>query len=310
MNNNTKILIYGAGAIGSIFAGMMAKAGYDITVLDRGKRYDELRQKGLILSSWLSNKKLQFRVKTIDILSADDTYDYIIAAVQNTQIDSILPILSKNKSQNIVFVVNNPSGYKKWINAVGYEKIIIGFPSAAGEKKDGIVHYFLGKDPSKLFQATTFGELNGKKTERLLKLVKIFKNSGFSPCINNNMEAWQKTHAAVILPIGKALYRFDSNNYKLSESYGAVKKMVLATRECFKVLNKMNTRITPRKLNFYYFPLFLIVPVYMLVMNSKIAEFAMAKPVLTAKDGMAALEKQFRLMIKDSGLMTPNFDSL
>ena len=31
-----KILVYGAGVIGSIFAGKLAKTGYDITVLARG----------------------------------------------------------------------------------------------------------------------------------------------------------------------------------------------------------------------------------------------------------------------------------
>lgn len=303
-------MIFGAGAIGSIFAGMIAKSGYDVTFLARGKRLDELSQNGLILVNSISNKRLQLNVKTTDILNADDIYDYIIVAVQNTQIDSILPILSKNKSKNIVFVVNNPLGYQKWIDAIGYERIIIGFPSAGGERKDGVVYYFIGKGPAKLFQATTFGELNGKKTERLLELVKIFEMSGFSPDINNNMEAWQKTHVAVVVPIGKALYRFDSNNYRLSRSYSTLKKMVLATRECFQVLNSMNVKVTPAKLNFYYLPLFLIVPIYMLLMNTKIAEFAMAKHTIVAKDEMEVLEKQFRSLIKESGVKTPNLDCL
>lgn len=310
MDDKTKILIFGAGAIGSIFAAMISKCGYDVTILARGKRYEELQNKGLILNNCLSNKQIKIRVKVIDSLNEDDTYDYIIVVVQNTQIDSILPVLSENRSQNIVFVVNNPSGYQKWIDAVGYERIIIGFPSAGGERKDGIVNYFIGKGPAKLFQATTFGELNGEKTERLLKIVKIFKNSGFSPSINSNMDAWQKTHVAVILPIGKALYKFDSNNYKLSKSYSTIKKMILATRECFKVLNKMNVKVTPSKLNFYYLPLFLIVPIFMLIMNTKTAEFAMAKHTIVAKEEMKVLERLFRSIIKESNLKTPNLDSL
>ncbi len=134
--------------------------------------------------------------------------------------------------------------------------------------------------------------------------------SGFSPEINNNMEAWQKTHVAVVVPIGKALYRFDSNNYRLSRSYSTLKKMVLATRECFQVLNSINVKVTPVKLNFYCLPLFLIVPIYMLLMNTKIAEFAMAKHTIVAKDEMEVLEKQFRSLIKESGIKTPNLDSL
>ena len=310
MRNNTKILIYGAGVIGSIFAGMIAKVGYDVTVLARGIRLKELQQNGLILINSLSYKRLELKVKIIDKLNTDDVYDYIIVVVQNTQIDAILPILSKNKSKNIVFVVNNPSGYQRWIDFVGYERIILGFPSAGGERKDGVVNYFIGKGPVKLFQATTFGELNGKKSERLMKLVKIFKKSGFSPSINNNMDAWQKTHIAVALPIANALYRFDSNNYKLAKSYSTIKKMVLATRECFNVLNSIDIKVTPAKLNFYYLPLFVIVPIFMLIMNTKIAEFAMAKHTIVAKDEMEVLENQFRYLIKNSGVMTPILDSL
>lgn len=80
--------------------------------------------------------------------------------------------------------VNNPLGYKKWINYVGYERILIGFPSAGGERLNGVVKYFIGKGPAKLFQSTTFGELNGEKSQRLINLVKMFKKAGFSPSIN------------------------------------------------------------------------------------------------------------------------------
>jgi ketopantoate reductase len=38
LENDMRILIYGAGVIGSIFAGKLAQKGYDITVLARNKR--------------------------------------------------------------------------------------------------------------------------------------------------------------------------------------------------------------------------------------------------------------------------------
>lgn len=299
-----KILIYGAGAIGSIFAGKLSKTGVEVTVLARNKRYDELTKNGLTLKHAINGKVLKSKVSVIDKLDEDDIYDYIIVAVQYTQIDSILPILSKNKSDNIVFVVNNPLGYKKYIEAVGKERVIIGFPSAGGERKEEFVNYFIGTGISKLFQATTFGEISGEKTERLRNLVRIFKKAKFSPEICNDMDFWQKTHIAVVLPISKALYRFNSNNYELSKSYETLKKMVLATRECFKVLKSKNIKVTPVKLNFYYLPLFIIVPIYMVIMNTKIAEYAMAKHTIVAKEEMNVLEEVFDNIIEDSGQNT------
>lgn len=300
-----RILVYGAGAIGSIFAGKLIKVGFDITVLARNERFKELSSRGLILRNAITGTLETYYPKLINDLAPNDIYDYIIVTVQYTQIDSLLPALSKNKSKNIVFVVNNPSGYKKYIDAVGYERILIGFPSAGGERINGMVNYFIGTGVSKLFQSTTFGELNGKKTQRLLNLIKIFKKAGFAPEICSNMDAWQKTHIAVVTPIAKALYKFDSDNYKLAQSYKTIKMMILATRECFKVLKALQIHITPFKLNFYYLPTFIIVPIYMIIMNTKIAEFAMAKHTIVAKDEMIALENDFKKYIHDSNIDTP-----
>jgi len=303
---NTKILIYGAGVIGSIFAGMIARKGFDVTVLARGKRLQELNTNGLILVNSMNNIRTVVKLRTTDVLNENDIYDYIIVVVQNTQIDDILPILSKNKSSNIVFVVNNPLGYDKWIDAVGRERIMFGFPSAGGVRKNGEVHYFIGKGIAKLFQSTTFGELDGARTGRLIHLVKIFKHAGFQPAISKSPDAWQKTHIAVVMPAAKALYKYQSNNYELSRSYATLKQMILSTRECFLVLKSIDVKIEPKKLNFYYLPLFVIVPAYMLLMRTKIAEVAMAEHTKVAKEEMDALETQF-LSLNTKGIELKNF---
>jgi 2-dehydropantoate 2-reductase len=304
-----KILVYGAGVIGSIFAGMIARKGYDVTVLARNNRLKELNDNGLILVNAMNNKKTIVQVKTTDVLNENDVYNYIIVVVQNQQIDDILPVLSKNKSLNIVFVVNNPLGYDKWIEAVGRERVMIGFPSAGGVRKNGEVHYFIGKGLAKLFQSTTFGELDGVRTERLTRLMKIFKHAGFQPSITKSPDEWQKTHVAVILPIGKALYRFQSNNYELSKSYSTLKNAVLGTRELFRILKSINVSIEPKKMNFYYLPVWMIVPVLMIVMKTKIAEFAMAQHTIVAKEEMDAVEKKF-FTLNTQGISLSSYDKI
>jgi 2-dehydropantoate 2-reductase len=288
-----KILIYGAGVIGTIFAGKLAKKGYDTTILARGNRYKEIIEKGIILNNVLNNKLEKINIKTIDTLIETDIYDYVIVPMQNSQIDDILPILAKNKSANIVFVVNNPLGYENWINNVGYERVMIGFPAAGGDRVNGVVNYFIGKGITKTFQSTTFGEINGKKTERLIKLYGVFKKSGFSPSINHKMDWWQKTHVAVVLPIAKALYRYESNNYELSKSFKTLKIMILGTRELFEILRNNNVKITPKKLYFYYLPVNILAVIWQIVMKTKIAEYAMAKHTVAGKDELEILEKQF-----------------
>ena len=43
-----RILIYGAGVIGSLYAALFAEAGYDTNIYARGKRLEALRNNGLL----------------------------------------------------------------------------------------------------------------------------------------------------------------------------------------------------------------------------------------------------------------------
>lgn len=297
---NERILIYGAGAIGSIFAGKLAKAGYNVTVLARGKRYEELCAKGIVLKNALSGRFEEYRVQCIKELERSDIYDYILVVVQNHQIDEILPKLRENKSNNIVFVVNNPLGYEKYINAVGKERVMIGFPSAGGERKEGVVTYFIGWGIARIMQSTTFGEVDGSESERLSKLIKIFRRANFGPAKSNDMDSWQKTHIAFVIPIANALYKFQSDNYKLAKSKKTIKKMIFATREGFRALRDNGINVTPKKLNFYYLPVWLITALYQIIFRTKIAEYSMAKHTVVAREEIETLEQQFLELYKES----------
>ena len=43
-----RVLIYGAGVIGSLYAVLLAEAGINVTVYARGKRLQSLLSKGLL----------------------------------------------------------------------------------------------------------------------------------------------------------------------------------------------------------------------------------------------------------------------
>jgi len=289
----SKILVYGAGAIGSIFAGKLAVCNNDITILARNERYEEITKNGIILKNALTQKTETIKVKCIKELKSNDAYDYILVVVQNNQIDQILPILTKNISKNIVFVVNNPSGYSKFIEAVGKDRVMLGFPSAGGERKDGVVTYFIGTGIAKIIQTTTFAELDGTTTERLLKLIEIFKKAKFDPTSSSNMDAWQKTHVAFVVPIANALLRFNSENKKLAKSRKTLNEMILATREGFNALKQSGIPVEPRKLNFYYMPRWLLITFYQILFMTKISEYSMAKHTIVAKEEIKHIEEQF-----------------
>lgn len=42
-----KILIYGAGVLGAYVAYELKRVGHEVTILARGRRYEELKEKGV-----------------------------------------------------------------------------------------------------------------------------------------------------------------------------------------------------------------------------------------------------------------------
>ncbi|NFA59106.1 hypothetical protein K8O96_00615 [Clostridium sporogenes] len=305
-----KILIYGAGVIGSVFAGKLALAGNDITVLARGKRFEELKNDGIVLVNHKTQEVEQVNVNIIDTLLPNAQYDYIIVTMQRTQVDNILSILSENSSKNIVFVVNTASGYDEWITTVGKDRLMIGFPATGGERKEGKVHYFIVKGIQRTFQTTTFGEYSGEKTRRIEKLIKIFNQAKIPSVFCKDIDAWQKTHVALVTNIANALYGFDCDNFRLGRSYKDIKQMIKGIQEGRQVLRKNGVNPTPQKLLWLDLPASIVAISFSIFMRTALAENTMAKHCAVAKSEMILLQQEFDELIVKSNIDTPAIDDL
>jgi len=305
-----RILIYGAGVIGSIFAGKLALSGNDVTVLARGRRYEEIENSGIVLVNPRTLEVEQVPVSVIDTLFPNDQYDYIMVTMQRTQVYDILPSLSKNCSLNIVFVVNTAGGYDEWVASVGKDRLMVGFPAAGGERKEGKVYYFIGKGIQRSFQTTTFGEYSGERTERIEILIRLFNQAKIPSVYCKDMDAWQKTHVALVSNIANALYGFDCDNYKLGSSYKNVRQMVIGIKEGRKVLQKNGIRPTPSKLFWLDLPTIVLTVIFSIFMKTKLAETTMAKHCAVAKPEMVFLQEEFDELINKSGIETPEINGL
>lgn len=287
------ILIYGAGAIGSIYAVMFSNAGYDVTVYARSARLMDLQSKGLLYDNNGTTKKAP--VTITDKVDASDIYDYVFTTVRYEQIETALVELANNQSKNIVTMVNTPSGYSHWENIVGKDRIIPAFAGAGGRIDNGVLYYQL---TPKIVQPTTFGEISGKNTERLKDLVKIFKTSKVPCSVSKNMEAWQKSHLAMVVPLASGIYYDGGDNYTTAKNKKAIRMMSVALKENFNALKKINVPITPSKLNvFWLCPLWLMDFSLRLMYNTKFAETVIYYHAHIAKNEMQLLGKDFDKLV-------------
>jgi len=81
--------------------------------------------------------------------------------------------------------------------------------------------------------------------------MKIFNQSGIPTVFCKNMDAWQKTHVAMVTCIANALYKYNADNFALAGSFEDIKLMVQGIKEGFSILNTLGIKVTPAKLKLF-----------------------------------------------------------
>ncbi|OGA71091.1 MAG: hypothetical protein A3G81_12960 [Betaproteobacteria bacterium RIFCSPLOWO2_12_FULL_65_14] len=76
-----KVCVYGAGAVGGLIAGWLARSGQDVSVIARGRQLDAIRERGLRVRS-TSGETASFPVKADGDPARLGPQDYVIVAVK------------------------------------------------------------------------------------------------------------------------------------------------------------------------------------------------------------------------------------
>lgn len=181
------IVIYGAGAIGSLFGALLNKYN-DVILIGRSYHINEIKNKGLIIEG----KTKLF----IDILAEENstrlkkTPELLILTVKSYDTTQAIKKIKQfiNKNTTILTIQNGLDNVEKIEKFINRNQILAGITThGAYLSKPGVVrHTGLGK--------TIIGELNGKETERLKKILKIFNDSFIETFYSKNItrEIWVK----------------------------------------------------------------------------------------------------------------------
>lgn len=293
-----KILIYGAGVIGSLYAVLFSKnKAADVSIYARGKRLEELCNHGLRYCDKGLVKTCDVRI--VDTVKDDDTYDYIFLTVRENQLYKALEELRGYRSHNIVTMVNSLDDYRKWENICGKGRIIPAFPGAGGSIDEGILN--AGLTPA-LIQPTTLGEISGRKTKRTSQLSRLFHNSHIPYQIVPDMHLWQLCHLAMVVPIADAYYESEdpenagADRHLMSKTAGKIKRNM-------RWLKLHEGKLSPKK--FYLFTLVpkrLIAIGLAITFKSEFGDRFMYRHSMKAPDEMRQLHRKFYGYIKEKGI--------
>ncbi len=270
-----KILVFGAGVIGTTYAWQLSESGYDVSLLVRKHKLVRYSHSGISINCTdMRGKKKEFvktvfRPKTTDRLNHDHDYDLIIVSVRTTQLEEAIPYVAKFAGQaTILFLSNLWDGFDLINKHLTSAQMVYGFPGmAGGGRTDNSINCLLFRNGS-----TMLGEPDGKTSRRLVDIANIFGRSGLQPKITNNIITWLKAHYVwPAASFGAVCKAGDARSF--ASNYLLVKQSALAIREGLKVCKK--ERVNPMKIfpyNLFFLPTFIITPLLKRSYSEEMAE--------------------------------------
>ena len=239
-----KILVYGAGVLGSSLAHVLITAGNDVTLLARGSRLGDLRDKGLVIRHYVQIRTTTDHPSLVDRLDPQDDYDLCFVVVQRQQLDSILPEIAASKGcRDFVLVGNNPTANEtvEFIRQKSpvEKRVAFGFQASGGRREAGkVVSIHMGTG------SMTLGSLPPDK-DLYSKVLLAFAGTKYKVTISADMDAWLKCHAAFIIPIVFACFYADGDLRRIAGDKKFLNRLLDSIGEAYEMVKAAGYPIMP-----------------------------------------------------------------
>jgi len=302
-----RILVLGAGVIGSVYAGKLLQAGHDVVLLARGRRLTDLQNDGLVLHDVETGSTTVLRVPVVASLERDDAYEVVLVPVRHDQLSGTLLSLAAMNDRSAVLFFGNTAGQNTGLTEALGDRVLFGFPAAGGVRDGTLIRYVLIRQ-----QKTMLGEPSGASSARVRGLQTMFSGAGLPTKISANMNGWLIGHAAFVVPIAFALYGVDTKAGRLAADRVSLRLMVRATRQAFHALKAAGNIEIPRNLWVLYMgmPEAFAVRYWRRVLSGPRGELWFAAHSRAAPEEMDSLAHELQAAVHRTGSATPDLDIL
>lgn len=125
------------------------------------------------------------------------------------------------------------------------------------------------------------------------------------------MDAWQKTHAAIVVPLAAGLCAVGGCGAQMTRDPDVAKLIIRSIREGFAVLKALHIPITPAHLRFLSFvPAKLVADLLLQWARTPEFDVLVASHVRSSRQEMACLAEQLRALARITSIETPALDEL
>ena len=305
-----KILVYGAGVLGSYLAYELDKGGHDVTILARGGRYEDIKKKGLVIRHYFQRKTTTTSIKVIDNFNEEDYYDAVFLVMQRTQIHSVLPSLYSNSKCKLYILVGNNGAadetYEKLQeNSLIKRTVLFAFQGSGGKKEgDKVISIHLKKI------SFSIGALNGETSYTPI-IDNIFASTSFKLYHSPNIDGWLKYHLAFIMPLVYGTHWAKGDLKLLSKNKEMIKLTIDAIEEGYEVIKGCGYPAEPKEDEDYVKrnrrKLYWLIKI---MSATPIGKLAVGNHAMSAIEEMNFLNEELNSLKKKAGIPTPSLDRL
>ncbi len=308
-----KVLFFGAGPLGSVYAHLVGTSGGDVTILDRGERATWLERNGIVVSNDITGQRETSRPRVIRGLQPEDEYDLVIVLIRKNRLPEVCQALAASPGiKHILFMGNNALGFDEYLKYLPVEKVLFGFPGAGGGIRGQIVHYADRERPGRKRQPVTIGEVDGKIRERTRAIKALFETAGVPVDLTSDIDGWLKYHVALVSPLVGALYKHDCDPRAVARDKETLRAVIRAVKEGGEVLRALGFRKS-QPFTFHllrWLPESLSIMPLKALLESQFAEVAFAMHAKAAVDEMTTLADEFEQLAAGTSVATSNIDAL
>jgi len=170
-----KIAIIGVGAMGSVYAALLASAGHEVWAIDQWKEHiDAIREKGLRVEGASGDRTVRIAATT-DPADVRDADLVIIATKDNGVVDAARSALQVAKEDAPILTIQNGLGSAdKVAEIVGSKRVMLGVVGGFGAsiRAPGHAHH-------NGMEFVRLGEMEGGLTPRLEAVAEVWRSGGF-----------------------------------------------------------------------------------------------------------------------------------
>jgi 2-dehydropantoate 2-reductase len=185
-----KVAIVGTGAMGSVYAGLIADAGHEVWAIDRWAEHVEAIKRNGLRVQGASGDHLGRPHASVRAADAGICDLVIIATKAMDVSDAALSARALVGPHTLVLTIQNGIGsVEKAAAALGRENLAVGIVGGFGASipKPGFVHH-------NGWEIVHFGELQGPPTKRLEAAADIWRSAGFKVQTYDDIDRmiWEK----------------------------------------------------------------------------------------------------------------------